>query len=225
MIQDAGVIDAVVFDVGETLVDESREYGTWADWLGVPRHTFSAVFGAVIALGMDYRDAFQYFRPGFSLDAERTRRADAGQPEWFGDDDLYPDVRPSMTALRETGVWVGVAGNQTSRAGELLRQLDLPADLIATSEDWGASKPDQSFFHALISAAPCDASRIVYVGDRLDNDLKPAKAAGMRTAFIRRGPWGYIWERHPDMAAAADWRMASLTELPALVAGVNRSER
>jgi hypothetical protein len=47
------MIDAVVFDVGETLVDETREYGTWADWLGVPRHTFSAVFGAVIALGMD----------------------------------------------------------------------------------------------------------------------------------------------------------------------------
>jgi len=75
------IIDAVVFDVGETLVDESREYGTWSDWLGVPRHTFSAVFGAVIALGMDYRDAFQYFRPGFSLAAERARRADAGQPE------------------------------------------------------------------------------------------------------------------------------------------------
>ena len=45
------VVKAVVFDVGETLVDESREYGAWADWLGVPRHTFSSVFGAVIALG------------------------------------------------------------------------------------------------------------------------------------------------------------------------------
>ncbi len=30
------MINAVVFDVGETLVDETREYGTWADWLGVP---------------------------------------------------------------------------------------------------------------------------------------------------------------------------------------------
>ena len=47
------------FDVGESLVDESREYGTWADWLGVPRHTFSAVFGAVIAKGGDYRETFQ----------------------------------------------------------------------------------------------------------------------------------------------------------------------
>lgn len=35
------VIGAVVFDVGECLVNATREYGTWADWLGVPRHTFS----------------------------------------------------------------------------------------------------------------------------------------------------------------------------------------
>ena len=132
------MIKAVVFDVGETLVDETREYGTWADWLGVPRHTFSSVFGAVIALGKDYREAFQYFRPGFSLDAERARRAEAGQPETFGESDLYPDARPAMEALRAMGVWVGVAGNQTSRAGDILRKLDLPADLIATSDDWNA---------------------------------------------------------------------------------------
>jgi HAD superfamily hydrolase (TIGR01662 family) len=212
------VIKAVVFDVGETLVDESREYGTWADWLGVPRHSFSAVFGAVIALGMDYREAFQYFRPDFNLDTERARRADAGQPETFGDSDLYPDVRPAMAALRDMGLWVGVAGNQTFRAGDILRKLDLPADMIATSDDWGVTKPDPAFFQALADAAPCAPGEIVYVGDRIDNDLKPAKAEGMRTAFIRRGPWGYIWENHPDMATAADWRLTALTELPVLLA-------
>lgn len=68
-------IEAVFFDVGETIVDETREYGAWADWLGVPRHTFSAVFGAVIARGGDYRETFQYFRPGFDLETERERRA------------------------------------------------------------------------------------------------------------------------------------------------------
>src|ERR1017187_10011490 len=131
------MIEAVVFDVGETLVDETREYGTWADWLGVPRHTFSSVFGAVIARGMDYREVFQYFRPGFNLDTERARRAEAGLPEEFGEDELYPDARPCMANLRGMGVWVGVAGNQTSRAGGILRKLDLPAGLIATSDDWG----------------------------------------------------------------------------------------
>lgn len=219
------MIRAVAFDVGETLVDESREYGAWADWLGVPRHTFSSVFGAVIAEGRDYRETFQHFRPGFDLNAERDRRAAAGQPETFGEGDLYPDARPAMEALQAMGVWVGVAGNQTSRAGGILRGLDLPADLIATSDDWGAAKPDAAFFNALLDAVPCDAGEIVYVGDRLDNDLRPARAAGMRTAFIRRGPWGYIWEHHPDMQAAADWRMTSLAELPAIAADVNSSSR
>jgi HAD superfamily hydrolase (TIGR01549 family) len=219
------VIRAVVFDVGETLVDESREYGAWADWLGVPRHTFSSVFGAVIAEGRDYRETFQHFRPGFDLDAERARRAAAGQPETFGEGDLYPDARPAMEALRAMGVWVGVAGNQTSRAGGILRGLDLPADLIATSDDWGAAKPDAAFFRALLGAVPCDADEVVYVGDRLDNDLRPARAAGMQTAFIRRGPWGYIWERHPDMQTAANWRMTTLAELPAIAAAVNSSSR
>jgi HAD superfamily hydrolase (TIGR01662 family) len=211
------MIKAVVFDVGETLVDESREYGTWADWLGVPRHSFSAVFGAVIALGKDYREAFQHFRPGFELAEERERRADAGKAETFGESDLYPDARPALAALREMGLWVGIAGNQTSRAGEILRKLDLPADMIATSDDWGVSKPDPAFFHALADATPCAPAEIVYVGDRIDNDLKPAKEAGMRTAFVRRGPWGYILENHPDMATAADWRVATLAELPGLL--------
>jgi FMN hydrolase / 5-amino-6-(5-phospho-D-ribitylamino)uracil phosphatase len=47
----------------------------------------------------------------------------------------------------------------------------------------------------------------------------------MRAAFIRRGPWGYIWEHHPDLPAVADWRMTTLAELPGIVAAVNRSAR
>ncbi|WP_440102131.1 hypothetical protein [Streptosporangium sp. H16] len=70
------MIRAVVFDVGECLVDETREYSTWADWLGVPRHTF----GAVIARELDYRETFQIFRPGFDLYEEREKRAAAGRP-------------------------------------------------------------------------------------------------------------------------------------------------
>jgi HAD superfamily hydrolase (TIGR01549 family) len=171
----------------------------------------------VIALGRDYREAFEYFRPGFSLDEERARRAGAGRAESFGEGDLYPDARPAMAALRDMGLWVGVAGNQTARAGDILRGLELPADLIATSDDWGASKPGPEFFRALAGAMPCAPDEAVYVGDRIDNDLKPAKAAGMRTAFIRRGPWGYILEGHPDMAVAADWRLATLAELPGLL--------
>ncbi|MQA17614.1 MAG: haloacid dehalogenase, partial [Pseudonocardiaceae bacterium] len=92
----------------ETIVDETTEYGTWADWLGVPRHTFSAVFGAVIARGGDYREVFQFFRPGFDLATERERRAQAGAPEHFGEHDLYFDARPCLAELRRMGLRVGL---------------------------------------------------------------------------------------------------------------------
>jgi HAD superfamily hydrolase (TIGR01549 family) len=210
-------IRAVVFDIGETLLDDSREFGAWADWIGVPRHTFSAVLGAVTAEGRNNAETFQYFRPGFDLAAERLRREVAGVGEQYGEEDLYPDVRPALSRLREIGLWVGIAGNQTVRAGQILRGLNLPADLVATSGDWGTAKPDPAFFARVIEAAPGEPHEMVYVGDHRDNDLGPAKAAGLRTAYIRRGPWGYLWAEDPNVLKLADWRIDSLTELPALI--------
>jgi len=207
----------VVFDIGETLLDDSREFGAWADWLGVPRHTFSAVLGAVSSEGRNNAETFQYFRPGFDLAAERQRREDAGAGERYTEEDLYPDVRPALSLLRQMGLWVGVAGNQTARAGQILRDLKLPADLVATSGEWGVAKPDPAFFRQIIDASPGEPHEIVYVGDHRDNDLGPATAAGLRTAFIRRGPWGYLWAGDPEVRKLANWRIESLTELPALI--------
>lgn len=147
-------IRAVVFDIGETLLDDSREFGAWADWIGVPRHTFSAVLRAVTAEGRNNAETFQYFRPGFDLAAERQRREDSGVGEQYGEQDLYPDVRPALSRLREMGLWVGIAGNQTVRAGQILRSLNLPADVVATSGEWGAAKPDPAFFALVLEVAP-----------------------------------------------------------------------
>jgi len=209
---------SVVFDVGETLLDDSREFGAWADWIGVPRHTFSAVLGAVTAAGRDNAETFHYFRPGFDLAAERERREQAGAGENYTEADLYPDVRPALAALRKMGLWVGIAGNQTARAGRIFREMRLPVDFIATSSEWGMAKPDPAFFRRVIDAAPGRPEEIVYVGDHRDNDLIPAKAAGLRAAHIRRGPWGHLWADDPRVAKLADWRITSLAELPALLA-------
>ncbi len=156
------MIRLVVFDVGETLLDDTREFGAWADWIGVPRHTFSAVLGAVTAAGRDNAETFQYFRPGFDLAAERERREQAGQGERIEARDLYPDVQPALAELAGRGLWLGIAGNQTVR-------------------------------------------------------LIPAHAAGMRTALIRRGPWGYLWADDPTVVKTADWIINTLSELPDLL--------
>lgn len=209
-------IRAVWFDVGEALIDETREYGTWADWLGVPRHTFSAVFGAVIARGGDYREAFRYFRTEFDLASERERRFQVGLGEYLNANDLYPDVRACFDALRAEGVFVGVAGNQTARAGRFLRELHLPVDVLATSDDWGVSKPDGAFFEKLISVSGHSPEEIAYVGDRRDNDIAPAARVGLFTILVRRGPWGFVL-REEDFAPSPDAVVASLTEIPSLI--------
>lgn len=213
---------SVVFDVGETLLNDTREYGTWADWIGVPRHTFSAVFGVVTAAGQDIEETFRYFRPGFDMATERQRREQAGMGEAYDDADLYPDVRPALTKLQEMGLWVGIAGNQTAKAGRILRAMSLPADLVATSDDWGVAKPVQAFFQRVAEVAPGRPKEIVYVGDHRDNDVFPAKAAGLRAAHIRRGPWGHLWADDPCVTEIADWRITSLMDLPALLARADR---
>ncbi|WP_285746456.1 HAD-IA family hydrolase [Lentzea sp. NBRC 105346] len=216
-------IEAVFFDVGEILIDETREYGTWADWLGVPRHTFSAVFGAVIAQGKDYRETFQVFRPGFDLAVERERRAAAGQPESFSEENLYTDARPCFQALKSSGLRVGLAGNQTARAEQILKALELPVDVIGTSDGWGVEKPSQGFFERVIEEAGVPASSVLYVGDRLDNDIRPAQEAGIATALIRRGPWGHILHR-PEVEERCLFQLDGLAELPDRVAAHNAGE-
>jgi HAD superfamily hydrolase (TIGR01549 family) len=210
------MIKSVVFDVGETLTSDARFWRRWAEWVGVPPHTMSALVGAVTALGMNNAEALRRIRPGFDLDAERAASEAAGVGETLDESDLYPDVRPALSALRAKGVWVGVAGNQTTRAGDLLRGLDLPADDLAVSEEWGVAKPDPGFFERLLEWAPGEPSEILYVGDHPANDHVPARAAGLRTALVRRGPWGYLWAGDPEVNRA-DWTVDSLSDLVHLI--------
>ncbi|GAA2309846.1 HAD family hydrolase [Streptomyces caniferus] len=206
------MIRAVVFDIGETLISDDRGWGAWADWLGVSRHTLSALVGAVVAQGRDNADALRLVRPDIDVEAERAAMERAGRGEALDESDLYPDVRPSLAALRASGVRVVVAGNQTARAAELLRALDLPVDALATSGEWGVAKPAPEFFARTVELAGVAADEVLYVGDHPQNDVGPAQSAGLRTAHLRRGPLGHLWADGEE-ARAADWRVGSLAEL------------
>ena len=65
----------------------------------------------------------------------------------------------------------------------------------ATSDDWDAAKPSVEFFAKLKAVSGHSSQEILYVGDRLDNDIAPALSAGLMTAWIRRGPWGFILDQ------------------------------
>ena len=45
------------------------------------------------------------------------------------------------------------------------------------------------FFERLAEACGASPDDIAYVGDRLDNDVLAAEAAGMTGVFLRRGLW------------------------------------
>ncbi|MGP3637886.1 HAD family hydrolase [Streptomyces sp. 24-1644] len=210
-------METIVFGIGETLIRDDRYWASWANWLGIPPHTLSALVGAAVVQGGEGADALRLLRPGMDVAEAAHARSAAGRGEHLDESDLYPDVRPALAELRALGLRVVIAGNRTARAGELLRALDLPADLVVTSEEWGVAKPDPDFFTHVLHAAEADPRATLYVGDHPANDLFPAKSMGLRTAHIRRGPYGHWWAEHPDVTETADWHLTSLTELPSLL--------
>ena len=188
----AGRFSAVVFDIGETLLDRTREYAAWARYFGVPAHTFSAVFGAMVARGASVADVLEFFGAGTNAPELFAQRAEADAAVTIDDDDLYPDVRETLRELKALGYAVGIAGNQPASVSDQLRRLDLGADFVGSSTEWGIAKPSPEFFARaaeLAGAAPTDT---VYVGDQLDNDVVAPQRAGLSAIRILRGPWGYL---------------------------------
>jgi len=208
----------VCLDVGETLIDETRIWSVWADVLAIPRLTFMAALGGVIARGGEHRDVFSEF--GFAEAAWRAlgpevERRYAG----FQEQDLYPDARPAIAALAQAGYRLSVLANQpASRSGEL-RALGIAPEVLAMSDEMAVAKPDPAFFiRALELMGDPPPERVAYVGDRVDNDVLPAMAAGLRAIWLRRGPWGVI-QQLPNGAQPA-LVVGSLRELTESISAV-----
>ena len=89
------------------------------------------------------------------------------------------------------------------------RSLREHVDFVGSSSRWCVEKPAMAFFERVATEAGLPFADIAYVGDRVDNDVEPALAAGMVAVHIRRGPWGHLHE--PPPAAV---RIDSLDELP-----------
>jgi len=186
------MIRAVYFDIGETILDRTREYQAWAKWLQVPAHTFSAVFGAMIVEGHPVRDVIARFRPGADFFAEHEAMAASGVLPELAEEDLYPDARATLAELRGAGLRIGIVGNQPAVVSAQLRALDLPADLIASSQEWGLAKPSPAFFERIVADAGAPAASVAYVGDQLGNDVIAPLDSGLRSIRVRTGPWGQL---------------------------------
>ncbi|MDN3480135.1 hypothetical protein [Curtobacterium sp. APC 4022] len=113
---------AVVFDVGETLVDESRIWWRTAELAGVPPFTLMALLGALIERGEDHREVWRILgvpHPPVAPPIESV--------------DLYPDAVATLEAVRAHGLLVGIAGNQPAGVEQQLRAAGCAPDFIASS--------------------------------------------------------------------------------------------
>jgi len=189
-------VKAVVFDVGETLVDETAMWERAADVAGVPRFTLMGVLGGLAARGEHHNRTWEIL--GVQHPSSTWTR-----------EDFYPDALQSLRDLRARGIRVGAVGNTSASAEEMVREH---VDVVGSSARWGIEKPAPAFFERIVSEFGVDANEIAYVGDRVDNDIEPALAAGMVAVHVRRGPWGHL---HEPPAAAL--RISSLGELPGVL--------
>lgn len=194
---------AVVFDVGETLVDEERWWRHLADREGLQPHVVWAALGVTIERGEEHTELWRHL----GMDSP---------PRWWTEipyalDDLYPDALDCLRRTRELGLQVGIVGNQTEALEAWAREAALPADVISSSASLGVRKPDPRFFARAVELVSCTPPEVAYVGDRVDNDVLPAAAAGLVAIHIRRGPWGRLQRTPPEAALGLD-DLASLPE-------------
>lgn len=185
-------VKAVVFDIGETLVDETRHWAAVAAFAGIPELTLMGVLGGLIERREHHRSIFGYLQ------------IESADPTVFGyqieERDLYPDVVAVVRQLKTSGYIIGVTGNQPRGAVQQFVELGLPVDFVGSSAEWGVSKPDPAFFRRIATELDLGYNEILHVGDRIDNDILPAQQMGMHAAFIRRGPWGYLQATWPGAA-------------------------
>lgn len=205
-------VKAVVFDLGETLVNETRMWQTVATVSGIPFFTVAGVLGGAIERRTPHRAVFD------ELGIEPIDPLDHGYV--LAREDFYPDGLAVLDTLRERGILLGVASNQPAKLVEQLGALDLPLDYIASADAMGVSKPDPRYYEQIVIQLNVAPSEIIYVGDRLDNDVLPAHSLGMHAVFIKRGPWGYIHSSFPQ-AHRVSHTIDSLSEIPDLIDRIN----
>jgi FMN phosphatase YigB (HAD superfamily) len=129
-----GRVTAIVFDVGETLVDETRNWERVADEVGVPRFTLMALIGAAAERGERPHKALEW------LDVKPSRGA-------FLHDELYPDAVACLSRCRTAGLVVGAVGNMGIGHESL---LEPHVDFVSSSERLGVEKPSPEFFERIV---------------------------------------------------------------------------
>lgn len=176
----------IFFDIGSTLVDEEEAY----------RHRImDMIRGTSVTLDEFIEKRIAFAEEGYNGDEKAIELFGLSKTPWHSEDEIpYNDCEETLRILCEKGYKLGVIANQLPGAKERLEAWGIGKyfEVTASSAEIGVSKPDPRIFKTALEMAGCKPENAVMIGDRLDNDIRPAKELGMRTVRIRKGPAVYM---------------------------------
>lgn len=165
------------FDVGSTLVDERRAN---------EHRILDAIRGTDISYQQAYARAVQLAKQNI---AHPLKCLGLPLTPWHSEDEvLYPQALECLAGLHRK-YKIGIIANQNPGTAARMNAYGLSPylDLIIASAEEGIEKPDIRIFELALARADCLPENAAMIGDRLDNDIRPAKRAGLMTIWIRQG--------------------------------------
>lgn len=192
------------FDVGSTLVDEHLAY----------EHRMRGIAArSGTAFDFVWETALSFYRQNKKGDLETAAMLGVELPKWHKEDERpYPEAAACLKEL--SGRYrIGIIANQSAGTAERLEKYGLLqyVALVTASAEEGVAKPDRRIFELALERSGARPEEAVMIGDRIDNDILPAKALGMRTIWIRQG-FGRYWSITRE-AETPDHIVQSLMEI------------
>ena len=204
------MIEWIFFDMGSTLINETESYKSWFS------NASKQINGAISAIEIEkeYCAGMKIGKPTVSgqLNAYGFIGNDTSHLYPSELDKPYPEAAKVLEQLSHK-YKLGIIANQKVGSESRLTQYGLRQffDIIVASFEAGVKKPDPRIFKMALAQAQCLPENAVMTGDRLDNDIYPAKKLGMSTIWIRQG-WGGMAEPISE-EYEPDYSVNSLTEI------------
>jgi putative hydrolase of the HAD superfamily len=105
--------------------------------------------------------------------------------------ELYEDALPTLAALRDRGLKLGLLSNSARDLEEFVGHHGLMVDAVLTSRVHGKTKPHETIFRRMLELLDVLPGDALMVGDTIEDDVEGATAVGMRAVLVdREGRYG-----------------------------------
>lgn len=191
----------IFFDIGSTLVDESKAY----------EHRLK---DAIAETDISYEQAYnKVVEIAKQNNAEPIKALGLPLTPWHSEYEIINPKAEDCLKLLHKKYKIGIIANQPPGTAERLKKYGIYEyiDLVISSAEENIAKPDLKIFKLALDRAKCSPQNAVMVGDRIDNDIVPAKALGMRTVWVRQGFGGLSTPQNE--AETADLTIQNISEI------------